>query len=339
MTGLQALARSLSALVRAADRASSQTRADRVKSRLLALMPVATLVLFASLLMPRRAEPDALPMPIVDAAKLDAALAADDALVREAKGAPLPPELLKLGGAMRDMFELEAAAEPDDARVVDAKAAIDDAVRVAITAHGDGPIRALRAVQTARFLEAVREFDATGRETADLRGLGGGFVRRMRDVMWIKGHHVVPDATFLHVAYKLIWNHRVGVDNLPAFQPSLDEMRVLYSFYLTHPHVPDAQVAAFEDQRAKATTPEACALVREREVSATHQWKVERVKRLAAIDPTYPADFALGVTYYQARNYGLAVHAFRESLRKAPEGPYAMRAQNHLKAALAAEAQ
>ncbi len=326
-------------LFAAAERASSQTRGDRVKSRLLALVPVLTMLVLASLMMPRRAEPDAVPLPTIDGAKLSAALAADRALVDSAAREPLPTSVLVLGGAMRDLFTLEVTAERDDSRVADAKAALDKAAQIALEEHGERSIRALRAVQTARFLEAVREFEKTGKEGDELVALGGSFVRRMRDVGWIEGNKVLPDPVALHVAYQIIWNHRLGVDAAPVFQPTLDEMRALYSFYLTHPHVPDAQVAVFEDQRAKATTKEQCALVRERELAAVHQWRVERVKRLAAIDPTYPADFALGVTYYQSKLYGLSVAAFRESLRKSPEGPFAMRAQNHLKAALAAEAQ
>lgn len=329
----------LARLTEAAERASSQTRSDRVKSRLLALVPVITMLLLASLMMPRRAEPDAVPLPMVDAAKLSAALDADRSLVDAAAREPLPTSGLVLGGAMRDLFTLEVTAERDDSRVADAMAAHDKATEIAFREHGERAIRSLRAVQTARFLEAVREFEKTGKESDELVGLGGSFVRRMREVGWIQGNKVVPDPVALHVAYTIIWNHRLGVDSAPAFQPTLDEMRVLYSFYLTHPHVPDAQIAVFEDQRAKAKSKEECALVRERELSAVHQWRVERVKRLAAIDPAYPADFALGVTYYEAKLYALSVAAFRESLRKSPEGPFAMRAQNHLKAALAAESQ
>jgi TolA-binding protein len=65
-------------------------------------------------------------------------------------------------------------------------------------------------------------------------------------------------------------------------------------------------------------------------------WRVDKIRKLALIDPSYPGSYALGIAYYRAGRYDLAADAFTAFISAHPDGPYALRAKNHLKAALAA---
>ena len=61
---------------------------------------------------------------------------------------------------------------------------------------------------------------------------------------------------------------------------------------------------------------------------------VDSRQKLAARDPSYPAAFARGVLLFRMQRFGPATEAFRNHLEASPDGPYALRAQNHFKAAL-----
>jgi TolA-binding protein len=55
------------------------------------------------------------------------------------------------------------------------------------------------------------------------------------------------------------------------------------------------------------------------------------------LDPTYPAAYALGIAHFRRGAYPASAQAFRDWVDAHPEGPYALRAKNFLRAALAAD--
>ena len=66
-------------------------------------------------------------------------------------------------------------------------------------------------------------------------------------------------------------------------------------------------------------------------------WRLEKVKLLAKIDPEYPGEYARGVAAYRAGKYAISEDAFKKWLKDHPNGPFTLRAQNHLRAAIAAQ--
>jgi len=56
---------------------------------------------------------------------------------------------------------------------------------------------------------------------------------------------------------------------------------------------------ALEAARRGARDATACTAIAEAERAATESWRLERITRLAAIDPSYPAEYARGVASYR----------------------------------------
>lgn len=306
--------------------------------RWLALVPVAVAVLMMALMMPRATVPDAVPVPEVDMRALGATMRVDDELAARAKTTRLPTDVLAVGSGVRALQAAQqkegegAAAELDVAR-----AQLEDARRSLVTRAGWEPdLLALRAVQMSAFLDELARYEATGTVSKDLEELGGGFVRRMDSSGWSEGRRIVLDEPQRRVAFKTVWNAIVGVEPLDAFKLTLDEQRALYTLYLTRPHAAEPQLRVLEAMRRAATTPEGCARAAAEDRRARETWRIDKIRKLGAIDPTYPTAYALGVAHYRAGRYDLATDAFRSWLDAHPDGPWSARARNHLKASLAA---
>jgi hypothetical protein len=264
---------------------------------------------------------------------------ADLALAERARREGLPGDVRVLGSTLRDFHTLEArgAGEND---MQHARRGVDTALRAALAAapqpDEDGLV-ALRAVQLESFIAETRAFEQSGVESDELHAVGGAFVERMRQGGWCKGHALVPDELVRRVMFKQMWVSFLSLDDRADLAPTLDELRVLYAFYLSHPHASEATRAAFEDARRSAPDKKACDALDVGERLAVEQWRLERVAKLAAIDPAYPASYARGVVQYRRGNYGAAADAFRDWLRDHPGGPWSLRARNHLMAAIDAD--
>lgn len=315
----------------------------RKGDRLLALVPVTAFVFMAALLLPRTAPPGDVPVPMPDGRALASVEREDTERVASAKAARLPGDVLALGSAIR-AFNALSTKPSSELEILKARHDLDDAMR-AFTEPADASQReravsdvlTLRAVQLDAFLHEVEMFEKTGEISDDLRELGGTFVERMRDAGWVTDdHHVLLSPSQRRVAFKQVWNAVVGVDGAERFRPTLDEQRSLYALYLAHPHPPEFQREAFDAQRRAATTKAACERAEADVRRATELWRIDKIKRLGAIDPTYPTSYALGAAYFRAGRYDLSIEAYRSWLDAHPEGPYALRARNHLRAALAA---
>jgi len=308
--------------------------------RWLAFVPVSVAALMFLLMMPRAAPPDDVPIPELDARALLAAERDDAARAALARTERLPDDVLAVGSALRAVGKAQVHTEaPDD--VTNAKTTLDHALGLLLSRGDDeakihDQLKTLRAVQLDAFLAEVAKYEETGKATTDLEELGGAFVERMTAAGWIEDHRVLLTEHERRAAYKAVWTALVGGTQVPALALTLDEQRALYTLYLARPHAPEAQRAAFVVQRKAATTPEECERAQTAERVATEMWRADKIRRLGEIDPEYPTFYALGVAYYRAGRYDQSVEAFRAWVDRHPDGPWSLRARNHLKAALAA---
>jgi hypothetical protein len=301
----------------------------------LALIPFGAALALGLLLAPSRAAPESVPVPIVDQAALAHTVATDRDLAERAHREPLPGPVRALGSAIRELHSLEAAGA-DASRLGEARRRVDAAL-IESLAGGDGPLLALRAVQLEGFLAEVRRFEDTGTPTEELTALAGNFVRSMTTEGWCEGHRLALDEAALRTMFKEMWNAFLGFSHRPGFEPTLDEMRAVYRFFLSQRHISRPMREAIAAARRGAHSATECAAIAEAEQRGVETWVLEHVKSLAAIDPAYPADYALGIASYRHGDYGAAAAAFRRWLEGHPDGPWALRARNFLRAAADAD--
>jgi hypothetical protein len=267
---------------------------------------------------PRSVAPEEIPMPRWDAFALAAGMAADDTLAHQAQDTELDVDVRTLGREMRAYNLVAAAGKVDE--LVQARARLAEAAVPALL-RSMTQVRALRAWQMRSFLGELRRWQETGEETEELRALGGDFLSMARRNAWCVGERrLVVDERVLRVLFKKRWNDVASV-RTPELGLTLEEDRLRYGFLLEHPFrgptrvvgAPvDARVEAFERGRAR----------------------LETVERLRERDPDYPADLARGVIEFGLGRYPVAAEAFRRHLEARPDGPWTLRARNHLKAAL-----
>jgi hypothetical protein len=300
----------------------------------LALVPIGAALVLGLLLVPRHTPPESVPLPVPDTRALARTAAADHALAERARHEGLPGAVRALGSAMRAFHSLEAQSA--EARELGAaRRSVDEALIAVLgsDSHDDGPLLELRAVQLEAFLEEVRRFEASDTSSAELAALSGGFVHAMTAEGWCDGRVLLPREAELRTMYKQMWNAFLGFEHRPGFEPTLDEQRAFYAFSLSHEHPTKAMRDAIAAARRGARDERACQAISEAELLAVESRRLEHVKSLAAIDPEYPADFALGVAGYRQGDFAASVAAFRRWLHDHPEGPLSLRAQNYLRAA------
>ncbi len=306
-------------------------------SVLLALVPLGVALAFGPLVLPRATPPDALPLPMVDVAAFDARAGADRAMAERVRSEALPDDVRALGSAIREFHALEARDAPGS-ELQTARAKVDETLQAAGAKGGIDALVRLRAAQLEGFLIEVRSFEASGNESDELGALGGAFVRRMRRDGWLRDRTVLLGDAERRVVFKLMWNAFLGLETRAELTPTVDEMRVLYRFYLRFPHPSEAKRDAIAAARRGAVDKKQCDAVDIGERLAIEEWRLERVNKLAAIDPVYPAAYARGVIHYRRGNFGAAADAFRDWLRDHPSGPWSKRAEGHLRASLAMDA-
>jgi hypothetical protein len=303
-------------------------------ARFLLFVPVAAGLVFGVLLLPRSAVPHGIPLPDVNARALARTAATDRELADRAKAQPLPGSVRALGSALRKYHSLEhdLAQGPD---LAEARRVVDVEFASAV-GEGDGPLLALRAVQVEGFLDETARFESTGLESDELGALAGGFVRSMRNEGWCQGNRLAPDPPVLRAMFKEMWNAFLGLEQSPAFALTLDERRATFSFTMVHAHPPAKAREQVEALRRGARDAKDCAAADVVERKAVARWQIDRIARLAAVDPTYPASFARGVASYAAGSFEVSADAFRDWLQEHPSGPLTLRAQAFLRAAVLA---
>lgn len=304
-------------------------------SRALALVPLGVVVLLAALLFPRRVIPTDVPLPAVDTRELASVEAKDHEAALLAR-AGLSDDTRILGTEIRAWNALQTREGTMESEAVAARARLNEATAKVLTTHPD-EIGPLRALQLELFRDAIAELERTGQETEELHQIAGTFVKNLRSVGWADEKRILPDHTVRGALFKLAWNGTLNLTQGSLGPLSLAEQRALYAFYLSHPHPSEGKRAQLAESRKNAKDREACEVLRAAEEAATEDWRLEKVKKLGAIDPEYPTSFAMGVVLYRQGRYAASSEAFRDWLREHPDGPMALRAQNHLRAALYAD--
>jgi len=310
-------------------------RADgaRRRERLLLLVPLGVALAFGLLLVPRRAIPDEVPLPIIDAAGLSRESEADRVLASRAQESPLPGPIRALGGALRTFHGLEAR-QADDRELANARRGVDVALE-GLGGEGEEGLLELRAAQLEGFLRELRRFEAGGDESTELDELGGAVIRTLRTEGWCEGHHLLAPEPAMRAMFKVMWDAFVGFEGRAAFQPPLNQQRALYALYLSHPPLPSQVRARLASARRGATDAAACERIAGVERGAMEVSRLERIARLTAIDSKYPAAYARGVVQYRRGDYTGSVAAFRDWLAEHPDGPLALRARAYLRGAMA----
>jgi len=271
------------------------------------------------LAVPQPVPPAEIPEPMLDPRALDRLARDEAALATLAEAQRLDTDVRELGSALRAYSLAEAAG--DVAGIAQERRNVAQAGKRA-AAHGDAEVLRLRAYQLRSFLRELRRWEQTGEETDELRELGGPFLDRARYNGWVEGRRLLPDDTVRAALFKKRWVELTMLRG-PALEAGAPETCALYRFLLLHPPrevTGDARTAA-ADQRA---------------AHAAEKYRLRKIDELHALDPAYPFELARGVVYYRLHSYGQAVEAFRHHLEDHPDGPYKLRAQNYLKAALGA---
>lgn len=285
-------------------------------------------------MMPRATAPADLPMPQIDLSALAAVEAADRARAENARREPPPSDIRALGTALLEFNKAVTAA--DDAAITLARHGIDAAMRPLYgRPNAESDLLTLRASHLAGFLTEVDRFERTGEQSEELVALGGPFIRRLGLVGWVTGHHVHFDPHALRAAYKTVWNSlTVGEDTKGTLMLSVDEQRALYTFYFRDPHPGEVSLPGHLQELREANDERSCERARKSSLRDAELWRIEKIKKLGTIDSTYPTKYALGVGLYRAGRFEQSAQAFRAYVDAHPDGPYALRARNHLMAAL-----
>ncbi len=302
--------------------------------RLLALIPALIGVILAALLFPHDAAPADVPLPDLDMRRLVTTERADDARAAHA-ATGLPAEVRALGDAVR-AFNTTEWKDPPRAPWPELRASVDDARRLALEKGGEEALLDLRAAQLVRFLDEVRAWRKTGKESEELAAVGGAFIRRMTISGYVTGSALALGDRELRVAFKLKWNAVARFEDKPAFQPTLDELRALYTFYLLYPHPSEGARETIAAARKNARTKADCDALDAGEQIAIEQWRLDKIEKLSRLDASYPESYARGVALYRAAKFDDSARAFEEWLRLHPDGPLTLRARNHLRAAVSA---
>ncbi|UQA58784.1 hypothetical protein [Polyangium aurulentum] len=264
----------------------------------------------ALLAVPRSVPPSELPLPLAEPRALARVMAADDARARAVEAGALDPDVRALGTLVRAFGRADARGDED--ALAAARARMGEAAARA-RAQGDEPVLALRAYQLRAFLREVRGWEATGEASDALVELGGPFAGMVRRNGWCVGEGrcaLAMDEAALRASWKRRWNEITGLRG-GGFEPALDESRALYRFLLEHP----------AGGRNDAEGARASFLLR-------------KIDELAGFDATYPRLLARGIVLYRQGDYRRAAEAFGAHLEASPDGPWTLRAQNHLRAAL-----
>jgi hypothetical protein len=269
----------------------------------------------AVLAVPRSVEPYELPLPTADAGQLRRIAQEDDDAARSIVRTPLDADVRAVGSLLRAFGKADASR--DDAMLAQLRSRISSAVLAART-HGDAPLVALRAFQSNAFLHEVRHFVVTGEASSELVELGGSFADVLTRNGWCVGFQpcvmrMNEDAQ--RAIFKRRWNEVAGLVGT-SFDLTLDEQRAFYEFLLRYP-------PRKADQLPASTT---------RDFDGSYL--LRKVDELAAIDVTYPRQFARGIIQFRTGDFRRAAESFATHLETNPDGPWSIRAQNHLRAAL-----
>jgi len=298
----------------------------------------------AALAVPRPVAPVEMPEPMLDPRGLDLVAEADRALADAADRDGLDTDVRALSEALRSYGRAEAEGErsaavtmggdpPDpparplgeeSAAVVSARHAAAEAAKVAAVQGMEGLAR-LRAYQLRSFLRELRRWERTGQDSEELVELGGPFIDSARQRGWVVGGKLLVDEPVRAALFKKRWSE-LTLAHGPTFDPAPAETSAIYRFLLLHP--PREAPRGLARSGAAVTTGD------ERAAFLAGEYRLRKIDELRLIDPSYPTELGKGVVLYGMHRYAAAAEAFEHHLALHPDGPWAMRAQNYLHAAL-----
>jgi hypothetical protein len=262
---------------------------------------VALVLASALLAAPRPTKPLVLPLPEPHHAVLARDRAADRARVEQATRDGLPYATRAVGEVLR---RFGVASTSKDGNTEAVLKDLRQLAQAELAASRVDALLALRAVQTALFVTATRSWEPRGAVARELRELGGDFPELATRSGWLDGSRVVLTDDELALLFRMRWNDLTGLGATQPFTARLDEYRERYSLLLRHPSGENPSV------RLKR--------------------QLGYVAAMETLDRDYPALFARGVLLYRAEAYEASADAFRAHLAKRPDGPWTLRAKNHL---------
>jgi len=270
------------------------------------LVALVLVIASAVLAIPRAAEPLLMPLPQPDRRVLERTWRGDEELARKARSEPLSYVVRAVGETFRRLGAGSVHGQGMPAALLQDLAKL---VTDARKQQRDHELQSLRAVQTELFIEAVHAWEKTGRVGTDLRELGGDFPEVAKERGWLSERDLVLDDEELAILFRRRWTELTGTGDKPPLAPSFDELRAWYALLLGR-----ATAGPTRDGRRTSLL---------------------AIAALERLDASYPAELARGVLLYQHGAYGAASEAFRRELERRKEGPYRLRARNHLLATLA----
>jgi hypothetical protein len=259
-------------------------------------------VLTAMLVVPRDVPPHELPLPTLDR-RLERSAAELDRARAERARAGLPLEVRSVGEAFRRQG---IAALTQRELVPQLLRPLRRWADEALAHHGAEPLLELRALQTQLLLQALEERPAEPpREVIEL---AGGLLDPGRARGWFAPPPEGADDGELAALFRVYWARVLGISERHPFAPSLNEWRAYYRFLLRRP-IPPAPDRDGDLAR-----------------------KLEYVAALAQHDQDYPAHLARGILAYQRGAPADAAIELSTHLELHPDGPWTLRARNHLAA-------
>src|SRR5512133_212936 len=263
------------------------------------------------LALPQGTMPDYLPMPTLRQDEL-ATLRREVLTARQrVQTRPLEYELRRVGELMRQLGRQWHQGESVSVAQRERLRGLVRAVRAKV---GDEPLNRLRAVQSQLFLLALNTWDKTGVESEDAIELGGDFLIKARQLGWLEGP---ADCT-----------KPIGVSsNRCVLSLDQDERAALFLNRWT-----ELASSSGDDQLHIESAWKLLAL-RARLKQPLRRLGVEDLRlidRMARADPSYPGALAKGLLLVRLGDRQQAIEAFRAQLEAHPNGPFALRARNHL---------
>ena len=266
---------------------------------------------------PRAVEPHDLPEPSIDVAALSRTMEQDNARARRAPALELDVDIRAVGREYRSYNS--AAHDGDLEALAAARRRIVMASAVALQRDAE-QLATLRAYQLHRFLAELQRWRSSGIISDELRELGGDVVPMMQRSGWCRAgtRELLADERVLRTLFKKRWNDITRVSG-ELFALTINENRARHGFLLRHPLHPALKQADSPARRRARSTKQ----------------RLATITRLGTLDPNYPTGLARGVVEYRAGRFGAALRSFQSHIDRNPDGPYTLRAQNYVRAALA----
>jgi hypothetical protein len=255
--------------------------------------------------------PDYLPQPLVSRSELARARRQVWAEADASRRHPLPYEIRVVGEVYRQLGRLEYGGASIS---VDRRNRFRELVRSARSKIGDSAVRQLRSIQAQLFLLALADWEQSGVETTELIELGGDFIAVATDLGWL-----AADPKSAAKVRSGAGPRTLGLDE--------DERQALFLTRWS-----DLAGTSEEDSMRLGAAWQLLALrARLRlPLSRLGRRDLGLIHRVGTLQPDYPDRLSQGLIYMQLGNRAEAIERLQSHLQLHPDGPYTLRARNHL---------